>query len=303
MRVFKDGESRASSGDAASQIQTNLAGIKAVVAFGSARGGVGKSSLTVNAAAALAQAGRRIGILDADLNSPSILAMLGIRAPRRPMVTEWIEPLTGPLGVRVVSVELMPDLDTPPVSFLDLEEQNQTTFQPSRPAAVEVPYTRTLRRMLEQSRLGPLDLLLVDLPPGLEAIARLSQLVPTAHLVILTHPSELAARAIRSIGEFAAANLLATVGVIENMAGFSCTGCHSVRPLMPQGAVAPVASDLGIPLIERLPFDPHLAETCDRGILLVREYPDSPLAKQLTTVALAIDQATRSKAAPERAAV
>jgi ATP-binding protein involved in chromosome partitioning len=93
MRVFKDGESStrnglAGAGDAAAQLEANLAAVKAIVAFGSARGGVGKSAITVNLAAALAQSGRKIGIVDADLNSPSILAMLGIKAPRRPAVTE-----------------------------------------------------------------------------------------------------------------------------------------------------------------------------------------------------------------------
>ena len=229
------------------------------MALASARGGVGKSSITVNLAAALAQSGRKIGIIDADLNSPSILAMLGIKAPRRPVVTEWIEPGAGPLGIRVASVDLLPDVESAPVSFLEFDDEPlpETNGQ----IVAEVGYSKTLRRLFEQTRLGAIDLLLVDLPPGIEAVARLIQMAPQAALVILTHPSELSARAARTMGELAAANATAVIGVIENMAGFRCEGCHSVRPLMPQGSVAPVVHDLGIPLIERLPFDPHLAET------------------------------------------
>lgn len=298
MRVFKDGESRTrvelgGTGDATSQLQANLAAVKAVVAFGSARGGVGKSSITVNLAAALAQSGRKIGILDADLNSPSILAMLGIKAPRRPAMTEWIEPSAGPLGIRVVSVELVPDVESPPVSFVDLDDQPLPPENGRR--VVEVGYAKMLRQLFEQSRLGALDLLLVDLPPGIEAVARLNQIAPQAALVILTHPSELSARAARTMGELAAANATSVIGVIENMAGFNCEGCHSIRPLLPQGAVAPVVHDLRLPLMERLPFDPHLAESTDRGVLFVREYPDTPLAKQLGAMAQVIDHATKAR--------
>ena len=297
MRVFKDGESGArpgiaSAGDATSQLQANLAAVKAVVALGSARGGVGKSSITVNLAAALAHAGRKIGIIDADLNSPSILAMLGMKAPRRPVVTEWIEPIAGPLGLRVASADLLPDVESAPVSFL--EAGDEPLPEANGRGLVEVGYSKTLRQLFEQTRLGALDLLLIDLPPGIEAVTRLIRMTPQAGLVILTHPSELSARSARALGELAAANATPVIGVIENMAGFSCEGCHSVRPLMPQGAVAPVAHDLGIPLIERLPFDPHLAETTDRGVLFVREYPDTPLGKQLIAMAQVIDHATKA---------
>jgi ATP-binding protein involved in chromosome partitioning len=303
MRVFKDGETCAplgSAGDAASQLQTNLAAVKTVVAIASARGGVGKSCTTVNLAAALAQSGRKIGIIDADLNSPSILSMLGITVPRRPAITERIEPAAGPLGIRAASVELLPDADSAPVSFLEVEDVSMTGR--NGPVATEVNYSRTLRRLFEQTRLGALDLLLIDLPPGIEPVARLIATVPQASLLLITHPSGLAARATRAMGEMAAAGATPVVGIIENMAGFCCENCHSVRPLMPQGAVAPVARDLNITLIERLPFDPRFAEATDRGVLFVREYPDTPLAKQLIAMAHTIDRATKPKVSVQAAA-
>jgi ATP-binding protein involved in chromosome partitioning len=305
MRLFKDGESCAplgngSGGDAVSQLQANLAAVKVVVAIASARGGVGKSTTTVNLAAALAQSGRKIGVIDADLNSPSILAMLGIKAPRRPAVTEWIEPLAGPLGIRVAGVDLLPDLESAPISFLDIDDGSLA--ESNGPVATEVGYSKTLRRLFEQTRLGALDLLLIDLPPGIEPTARLIQMVPQAALLIITHPSGLSARATRTMGELAAAKEATVVAIIENMAGFCCENCHSVRPLMPQGAVAPVAHDLNIPLLERLAFDPRLAEATDRGTLFVREYSDTPLAKQLVALAQVIDSATKPKVASVQAA-
>jgi ATP-binding protein involved in chromosome partitioning len=304
MRVFKDGENCAklgngSVGDAGSQLQANLVAVKVVVAIASARGGVGKSTITVNLAAALAQSGRKIGIIDADLNSPSILAMLGIKAPRRPAVTEWIEPVAGPLGIRVAGVDLLPDVESAPISFLDVDDGPPP--ESNGPVVTEVGYSKTLRRLFERTRLGTLDLLLIDLPPGLEPVARLIQMVPQAGLLIVTHPSGLSARAMRTIGELAASNTALVFAVIENMAGFCCENCHSVRPLMPQGAVASVAHDLNIPLLERLAFDPRLAEASDRGTLFVREYSDTPLGKQLVALAQVIDPVTKPKVASVQA--
>jgi ATP-binding protein involved in chromosome partitioning len=299
MRVFTDGENRTgveltSADDAGSQVRANRAAVRAVVALGSARGGVGKSAIAVNLAALLAQSGRKVGIIDADLNSPSVLPMLGVKPPRRPALTEWIEPVAGPLGLRVVSIDLIPDFELPPVSFLDVDDQPNPQLNGRK--VVEVGYTKTLRQLFEQSRVGALDLLLVDLAPGIEAVGRLNRILPHAGLVIVTNPAELSARAAHALGEFATANGMSVIGLIENMAGFSCDGCRSVRPLLPQGAVVPVANELGVPLLQHLTFDPHLAETSDRGTLFVREYSDTPLAKQLVLIAQAVDRAIKSKA-------
>jgi ATP-binding protein involved in chromosome partitioning len=299
MRVFTDGENRTgveltSADDAGSQVRANLAAVRAVVALGSARGGVGKSAIAVNLAALLAQSGRKVGIIDADFNSPSVLPMLGVKPPRRPALTEWIEPVAGPLGLRVVSIDLIPDFELPPVSFLDVDDQPNPQLNGRK--VVEVGYTKTLRQLFEQSRVGALDLLLVDLAPGIEAVGRLNRILPHAGLVIVTNSAELSARAAHALGEFATANGMSVIGLIENMAGFSCDGCRSVRPLLPQGAVVPVANELGVPLLQHLTFDPHLAETSDRGTLFVREYSDTPLAKQLVLIAQAVDRAIKSKA-------
>src|SRR5215469_8317883 len=113
MRIFRElelGEATDSSvREEEARALANLAAVRAIVACGSARGGVGKSALLVNIAAALALAGRKIGIVDADLNSPSITGMLGMKTGRRVFSTDAIEPAAGPLGLRIVSSELLPE--------------------------------------------------------------------------------------------------------------------------------------------------------------------------------------------------
>ena len=118
---------------------------------------------------------------------------------------------------------------------------------------------------------------------------RISKIVPLTGVVIVSQPSELSVRAIRSVLEIAEHTSTAVIGIVENMVGFNCGGCHAVRPLMPQGDLASVAREAGASILARLPFDPRLAEACDHGVMFVKEYPDTPLAKQLAALAQALD--------------
>jgi ATP-binding protein involved in chromosome partitioning len=291
MRIFRElelGEATESPiREDENRVLTNLTSARAIVGFGSARGGVGKSSVLVNIAAALALAGRKIAIVDADLNSPSITAMVGMRIGRRAFLSDEIEPAAGPLGLRIVSSEFFPDGE-PPVSFVDLDESPNVPQNGVHPN--EFGYLSAMRRLLAQSRLGPLDFILVDLAPGIEQIYRLLKIVPRAKLLLASHPSDLSARALRAAVAAAAPLSGVVIGVVENMAGFNCDGCHRVRPLMPYGAVAMHARQAGTLVLERLPFDPRFAESCDRGVIFVREYPQTPLAKQLVALAQVVDK-------------
>jgi len=295
MRIFTEVESGREGTDSVlvdeiSRINLNLSGIRAVLAIGSARGGVGKSAITVNVAATLAVAGRKVGIIDADLNSPSIVAMLGMDSKRRGLAIEGIDPAAGPLGLRIAASILLSEGESPPVSFLDLDAE-RTPSQLNGSRLSEISYGGSLRRLLGQSRFGALDLLMVDLAPGLEQVYRFSTLLPRAAVIMVSQPSELGARAARSALDLVSHSSSTVLGVIENMAGFNCDGCHSVRPLLPAGSLATVARESGVAVLERLPFDPRLAEACDRGVLFVRAYPDTPLAKRLTALAHTIDDA------------
>src|SRR6202451_4254490 len=185
MRIFSDiegGDHAGSSVDSAGvrdQIRTNLVGVGATIAMASARGGVGKSMLAVNIAAAWAMKGRKAAIVDADLNSPSVAAMLGMKPQRRYPMIEGIEPAAGPHGLRVVSSDQLPGGEPPPMSFVQGydESDGEKGADPARPAPARPPelsYRDALSRILSQSQFGNVDLLLIDLATGLDRLYSLA---------------------------------------------------------------------------------------------------------------------------------
>ncbi|HZC47324.1 MAG TPA: P-loop NTPase, partial [Candidatus Acidoferrum sp.] len=156
MRIFSDihdGAARSSDETALARerIRANLAGVCTTIALASARGGVGKSMLAVNIAAALASKGRKVAIVDADLNSPSVAAMLAMKPQRRLPMIEGIEPAAGPHGLRIVSSDQLPGGEAPPISFADLDG-DAPVAAPTRPA--ELSYSEAITRILAQSRFG-----------------------------------------------------------------------------------------------------------------------------------------------------
>lgn len=236
-----------------------LPSVKASIAVASVKGGTGKSAISVSLAAALAQAGKRVAIVDADLNAPSILAMLGAKAPVMLYASEVIEPASGPLGIRAVSGDFIPREDASAISFAEAQPEPV----PNEAVVAQMGREDTVRRLLTQSRFGNLDLLIIDLAPGIEALRGLLEIFAPTGVVIVSHPSALNARALRSAMREAALRA-ASLAVIENMVGFNCDNCRSVRPLFPATEVSHAARELNLPIIARLPFDPRLAESSDR---------------------------------------
>src|SRR5271167_3154695 len=184
MRIFSDigNGGTVEMTDVRERIRANLSGVGATIALASARGGVGKSTLAVNVAAALALKGRKVAIVDADLNSPSVAAMLGIKPQRRLPMIEGIEPAAGPHGLRVVSSDQLPGGEAPPISFVQDHDQaggnndgEPSTPAPTRPA--ELGYREALTRILAQSRFGSVDLLIIDLASGLDRLHSLASMV------------------------------------------------------------------------------------------------------------------------------
>ena len=291
MRIFSEFEDQAGNGAGAKtfpdseQLRRNLAPVKATLVLASAKGGTGKSLLAVNIAGALAQAGKKVGIMDADVNAPSILQMLGTKAPLRYLSSEGIEPATAPLGIRVASAELLTEALRPAMSFLDDD---------SAPAPIPIPqvqlsYSNALRRMLTQTRFGPLDLLIIDLAPGIEDLHRMMRVFTPTGVLLVTHASGSAATAIRHALDINKDIAAPIIGAIENMVAFGCDNCRSVRPLFPQGETSRIAREAEIPIVARLPFDPRFAESSDRGRIFVSEFSETPIAKQLTEMARQID--------------
>jgi ATP-binding protein involved in chromosome partitioning len=297
MRVFSEFEDQANNGAGPKTppdpelVRRNLSSIKATLVLASAKGGTGKSLLAVNIAAALVQAGKKVGIVDADLNAPSILQMMGTKAPPRFFSSEGIEPASAPLGIRVTSAELLTETQRPAMSFLD----EDTAPAPVVIAPTHLTHFSALRRLLSQTRFGPLDLLIIDLAPGIEDLSRLMHIFMPTGVVLVTHASGSAAAAIRHALDSNKEMAAPIVGTIENMVAFGCDNCRSVRPLFPHGETSRVARDADIPTIARLPFDPRFAESSDRGRIFVSESADTPIGKQLIEMARQIDAILTAK--------
>src|SRR5579863_8117740 len=170
MRIFSDIDRNGSADPAGAResIRSNLSAVGATLAIASARGGVGKSMLAANIAAALVAKGRKVAIVDADLNSPSIPAMLGMKPQRRLPMIEGIEPVAGPHGLRVVSSDQLAGGEPPPISFAQDLDGEPVAPAPAHPA--ELSYRDALSRILAQSQLGSVDLLIVDLATGLDRL-------------------------------------------------------------------------------------------------------------------------------------
>ncbi len=300
MKVFAEFEARdveetPQVADDLAQTRLNLGAVKNVVAFASARGGVGKSAILVNVAIALALKGRKVGLLDADLNSPSVAAMLGMRRANLFSTNGQIDPAAGPLGLRVVASDLLAESE--PVPFSLIEEEPPVSANGTRP--VELTRPQMLQRLFGSTRFGALDFLLVDLAPGLGEIELAARIAPLTGIVLLSHPTQLAVQATKGALETAGRAGVPVLGVIENLTGFYCESCHSVRPLLPRGDLAGILSRKGTPIIGRLSFDPRLADACDRGALFVKECADAPLAKQIVEVAGRLDELTAAHACAE----
>jgi ATP-binding protein involved in chromosome partitioning len=309
MRIFSDIENgtsaapSAEAADARERIRANLAGVGTTIALASARGGVGKSMLAVNIAAALATKGRKVAIVDADLNSPSVAAMLGMKPQRRLAMIEGIEPAAGPQGLRVVSSDQLPGGEAPPISFVPDFDQidggndgESPAPVPTRPA--ELSYRAGLSRILAQSQFGNPDLLVIDLATGLDRLYSLANMVGLDGVILLSHPSSQDTKAAGNAMKIGRAIGVPIVGIVENMVGFNCDGCRAVRPLFPEGDLPGIAREAAVPILARLAFEPRLAASTDRGVLFVREYASTPTGKVLADIANHVDAmiVTRARA-------
>lgn len=265
------------------RLRWRLARVRRTVAVASGKGGVGKSVLTANLAAALAAAGLRVGVLDADLNGPSQAKILGVRGRRLRVRADGVEPVAGPMGLRVMSMDLLlADADAP-LEWAGPEHESfvwRGTLE-----------ANALREFFADTEWGDLDYLLIDLPPGTDRLEPLRALLPDlSGLVLVTLGSELAgfivARSVRRARELE----LPIVGYVENMAGYVCPDCGSVGPLFgaPAPAAPPASGFEDLRLLARIPFDPELSRHADAGRPFVLERPDSVAGRAIHEAAHAL---------------
>ena len=243
------------------------ASLTKVYAVASGKGGVGKSSLTVNLAAALAAAGRKVGLLDADIYGHSVPRMLGVTG-RPTQVEQMIMPPVAH-GVKAISSGM-------------LKKGNE-------PLPLRGPILhRLLQQFLADVYWGDLDVLLLDLPPGTGDVAiSAGQLIPGAELIVVTTPQMASAEVAERAGSLATQLHQRVVGVIENMAFLPCPHCNERIEVFGKGGGRAVAQTLrrligsDVPLLGEVPIDLRLREAADEGVPLVLGEPTAPAAAEL----------------------
>jgi ATP-binding protein involved in chromosome partitioning len=246
-----------------------------VIAVASGKGGVGKSSVTVNLACALAAEGHRVGILDADVWGFSVPRMMGVTG--KPVgFNDMILPMESH-GVKVISM-----------GFFVPEETPVIWRGPMLHKAIE--------QFLGDVYWGDLDFLLCDLPPGTGDVSiSLASFLPGASMLVVTTPQEAARKVAERAGKMAERTNLRPIGVIENMSWFVCPHCGEPTPIFGQGGGNEAAETLGVPLFAQVPLEPALREGGDDGAPIVVTDPDSPAGEALRRAARELAHTTRSK--------
>jgi ATP-binding protein involved in chromosome partitioning len=245
-----------------------LAQVANVICVGSGKGGVGKSTLTANLAAALAAEGKRVGVLDADVWGYSIPRMFGLGAQRPPVSAERkIVPLEGEGGIKVMSIGF----------FLGQEDSAVVWRGPM--------LHKALTQFLQDVAWGELDYLLIDLPPGTGDVSMtLAQLLPQARFLIVTTPQPTAQRVARRAAEMAEKVNLEVCGIVENMSGFTTPGGERF-PIFGEGGGQSLADELDVPLLGKVPLTMPLREGSDAGQPLVFSDPDDPASQGIRQAA------------------
>ena len=221
--------------------------LRHVVAVGSGKGGVGKSTTTVLLAAALRRLGHTVGILDADITGPSVPRLLGLTGP---LVDrgEGIEPARSADGILVVSSQ-----------FLVEDEQTPVIWRGPL-------VTRMILQFFGGVNWGALDYLLIDMPPGTSDVPlTVFQTIPIDGMVFVLSPQELAALIVRKAMNMARELHVPLLGVVDNLAYFDCPHCHEKTEIFGSSRVPAVAQEYGVPKLGRLPLVPKLSELGDAG--------------------------------------
>jgi len=270
-----------------------LARVKNVICIGSGKGGVGKSSVTANLAAALTVDGKQVGVLDADVWGYSQPRMLGVGAERpRVNAERKLIPIIAQEGIRVMSIGFFVEQDAAVVWRGPMLH-------------------KALQQFLEDVDWGELDYLLIDLPPGTGDVSMtLAQLLPQAKFLIVTTPQPVAQKVAARSAEMAVKLKLEIAGVIENMSGFVTPSGERFQ-IFGEGGGQLLAEDLDVPLIAKVPLTMALRKQSDSGIPLVLSDPDDPAAQALaqgargliamSPIELPVMQAPAPAAAPKPA--
>lgn len=256
------------SGFAARRAAQVVPGVKHVIAIGSGKGGVGKSTVAVNVAASLQLAGARVGLLDADVYGPSVPGMLGVTAEPK-VVEQKLVPLEA-YGLRFMSIGLLAGADKAMVWRGPM-------------------VSRAVEQMLTDVSWGELDYLVVDLPPGTGDVPlTLAQSIALSGVAIVCTPQDAALKiAVKALQMFRGLNVQA-LGLIENMSWFVCGRCNEEHHIFDHGQAELAAKRLGVPYLGGVPLEAAIRQEADAGAPVVVSRPDTAGAQALSNVTSAI---------------
>ena len=239
-----------------------LPGVDAIIAVGSGKGGVGKTTLSVNLAVALTKMGHKVGLLDADVYGPNVPLMLGVSDQPRMIGENRIEPLQA-FGLKVISVGFLNPGDKPIIWRGPMLHQ-------------------IIRQFLGLVEWGQLDYLIVDLPPGTGDIAlSLVQTVPLTGAVVVSTPSDVSLQDARKAIEMFRQMKVDVVGVVENMSYFVCPHCAHEVDIFSRGGAEKMAERSGVEFLGNIQLDPEVRKSGDGGSPIVLEGENSPHAKSI----------------------
>jgi ATP-binding protein involved in chromosome partitioning len=240
-------------------------GVKNVIAVGAGKGGVGKTTVAVNLALALAKCGSKVGMIDGDIYGPNVPIMLGMKAE---LITD---------GQKIVPAEKY-GLQVISMGFLTKDDAPIIWRGPMLHGA--------LQQFFRDARWKDLDYLIVDMPPGTGDVAlSLSQTVPVAGSIVVTTPQQVSlADTRRAVAMYKKLNI-PPIGLIENMSYFSCPNCAHEADIFGHGGGEKLAEELGIPFLGRLPIYQPIREGSDTGVPLIISEPDSPATRAFVAAA------------------
>lgn len=244
------------------RLEERMSQIKHKIAIISGKGGVGKSTVTANLAAALAKQGLKVGILDADIHGPSIPRLLGLEGRQVKSSLTGVFPVDGQLGIKVMSIDFFTGDQAPTIWRGPLK-------------------MRAIKQFLADVIWGELDFLLIDLPPGTgDEPLSVAQLLPGMDgVIIVTLPSVLSSGIVRKAITFAERLNMPIIGVVENMSGFICPHCGKKTEIFQSGGGLKMAQDAKVTFLGSIPIDPKVGADADKGSPFVISHPESEASK------------------------
>lgn len=247
---------------------TALARIKNKIVVLSGKGGVGKSTVAVNLAQALAMAGMKTGLLDVDVHGPSLPRLLSLSGERARLDAGRLEPLGAGPNLWVMSL-----------GFLLSSASEAVIWR--GPAKMGV-----IKQFLRDVAWGDLDYLVVDCPPGTgdEPLSVLQLLGPEAKALIVTTPQGVAVDDVRRSVTFCAELGNPVLGIVENMSGHVCSKCGEMEDIFGSGGGEALAGEAGVPFLGKIPLDPEVARAGDEGFAFLRVHSDGPTAQAMTRI-------------------